>query len=85
MDNIKYIVRIDENKIHQDDLDYLFMKTTCSRVFYGHLVNRSGSHFYFEIGPENDLVIIPHSWIKWMAPARKDFKEEKKYGTNCNS
>lgn len=70
MDNTIYIVKIDAAKLNHSESDYLFFKTTCSNIFYGKLVNNSGSNFYFELKDSNDLVIVPHNWIKWMAPSK---------------
>ena len=48
----------------------MFYKTTYSNIFRGRLVNQNGRNFYFELNSSNALVIIPHSWIEWMAPSK---------------
>lgn len=62
-----YLVKLDMYKVE----DALWYKTTCETGFFcGKLVNHTGSNFYFELNCSNALVIIPHNWIKWMAPSR---------------
>ena len=62
--DIYYIVKVRENIP-----DALFYKTTVFHKFCGKLVNQTGSNFYFELNGSNALVIIPHSWVEWMAPS----------------
>ena len=75
MNNTYYIVKIDKDKLDTSELGYMFYKTTCANLFCGRLVNQNNGNFYFELNNSEDLVIIPHSWIKWMAPS-KILKEE---------
>ena len=72
---IKYIVRLNNNQIDRDDLGYMLNRTICTKLFCGVLVNISGSHLYFEVEEDKKLIIIPHRWVEWMAPARENFKE----------
>ena len=57
-------------KVKDDIRDIMFYKTTVSRMFCGTLVNQNGGNFYFELNGSKALVIIPHSWIEWMAPSK---------------
>ena len=70
--DVEYVVRLDECTIERDELGYLFKHTIINRAFCGHLVNISASALYFEIGENKDVVIIPHAWVKWMAPVDKE-------------
>ena len=70
MTNIHYIVKINQDKIDSNELGYMFYETTCSNIFCGRLVNQANGRFYFELNNSNALVIIPHSWIEWMAPSK---------------
>lgn len=70
MTDIHYIVKINKDKIDISELGYMFYKTTCSNIFCGRLVNQNGRNFYFELNNSDALVIIPHSWIEWMAPSK---------------
>ena len=70
MANIYYIVKINKDKIDSSELGYMFYKTTCSNIFCGQLVNQNSGNFYFKLNNSNALVIIPHSWIEWMAPSK---------------
>ena len=47
----------------------LFYKSTVHNKLCGCLVNQHDGNFYFELNGSNALVIIPHEWIKWMAPS----------------
>lgn len=62
--DIIYLVRI---KLNVDD--ELFYKTICSSIFSGSIVNQTSSNFYFKLKDSNDIVIIPHNYIEWMAPS----------------
>lgn len=65
----KYIIALNDEVV---DVSF-WMKSTIKHTFCGTLVNQNGKNFYFEM--DNDLVIIPHRWIRWMAPLREgDFK-----------
>ena len=70
MTDIHYIVKINKDKIDSSELGYMFYKTTCPNIFCGQLVNQNNENFYFELNNSNALVIIPHSWIEWMAPSK---------------
>lgn len=70
MTDIHYIVKINKDKIDSSELGYMFHKTTCSDIFCGRLVNQNDRNFYFELNSSDALVIIPHSWIEWMAPSK---------------
>ena len=71
MTDVYYIVKIKEDKIYSYELGYMFSETTCSKLFCCRLVNQNDKNFYFELNSSNALVIIPHSWIEWMAPSKK--------------
>ena len=49
--------------------------------FYGRIENQTASNIYFSlVGSEdnslvNSLVIVPHNWIKFMAPIKIKSKE----------
>lgn len=57
---------------------YVVLKDTCpyrvlsSDNFYGRIENQTASNIYFSlVGSEgNSLVIVPHNWIKFMAPIK---------------
>lgn len=54
--------------------------TTITPRFCGKLVNNNGRNFYFELnGHPNSVVIIPHSWIDWMAPSKILNQPSKEY------
>lgn len=78
MTDIHYIVKVNKTEIDSSELGYMFYKTTCSNIFCGRLVNQNNGNFYFELNNSNALVIIPHSWIEWMAPSKISW--EKKDG-----
>lgn len=71
------------NKNEENDLYYIIELneridselqnlTTIFPRFAGKLVNNNNGNFYFELNDHPDsVVIIPHSWIKWMAPSKK--------------
>ena len=71
------------NKNEADDLYYIVELngkaygelqnlTTIFPRFAGKLVNNNNGNFYFELnGHPNSVIIIPHNWIKWMAPSKK--------------
>ena len=65
-EGIYYIVKVKDSMV-----DRLFYKTTINTTFCGVLVNQNGANFYFELNGSNALVIIPHSWIEWMAPSKE--------------
>ena len=53
--------------------------TTINPRFCGKLINHNGASFYFELnGHPGSVVIIPHDWIRWMAPSRRLNKCQKK-------
>lgn len=74
---------IKQNKNEENDLYYIIelneridrelqnLATIFPR-FAGKLVNNNNGNFYFELnGHPNSVVIIPHNWIKWMAPSKR--------------
>lgn len=65
--DIYYLVKF------KDDIDdNSFYLTTVANKMCGKLVNQTDSHFYFELNDiKKSLVIVPHNWIKWMAPSKK--------------
>lgn len=84
-EEVKYLVRLNDSQIDKDDLGYMLHQTICNKIFCGVLVNIFNSSLYFEIGEDKKLVIIPHRWVEWMAPARENFKEGDINGkSNCN-
>ena len=67
VDDIYYIVELNEKA--DGELQCL---TTIVPRFAGKLVNHNGVNFYFELnGHPGSVIIIPHSWIKWMAPSKR--------------
>lgn len=70
MTDIHYIVKVNKDEIDSSELGYMFYETTCLNIFCGRLVNQNGRNFYFELNNSDALVIIPHSWIEWMAPSK---------------
>lgn len=72
-EDIYYLVALKDNIA-----DASFYKTTVSRMFCGKLVNNNGANFYFELNGSDALVIIPHSWIEWMAPSKILWEHRKK-------
>lgn len=65
MEDIYYIVNIKEK------YRYELRHTTINKVFCGKIVNQTDGNIYFELNDGSDtLVIIPHSWINWLAPSK---------------
>ena len=72
-EELYYIVEVNERA--EWELQNL---TTITPRFCGKLVNHNGANFYFELnGHPGSVVIIPHCWIKWMAPSRKLNRRDK--------
>ncbi len=68
-DRIYYVVKIKER--------YMIGKlceTKIREYFVGEIVNETSTNLYFELKNTNELVIIPHKYIEWLAPE----KDEKK-------
>lgn len=63
-EKVPYLVRLKENKLPDN------LKTTIKRDFCGFLVNNANGNFYFELNGCRMLVIIPYSWVEFMAPAK---------------
>ena len=66
---IYYIVNIKDRYIYELHL------TTITREFCGRIENQTSTSIYFRLNGSDALVIIPHNWIKWMAPAKKLWQE----------
>ena len=66
---IYYIVSIKERYICELHL------TTITKEFCGRIENQTSTSIYFRLNGSDALVIIPHSWIEWMAPAKKLWQE----------
>lgn len=65
--DVYYLVKFKDNI--DDNSFYL---TTVANKMCGKLVNQVSGHFYFELNDiKKSLVIVPHNWIKWMAPSKK--------------
>lgn len=62
---IYYIVNIKDRYICELNL------TTIIKEFCGRIENQTNTSIYFRLNGSDALVIIPHSWIEWMAPAKK--------------
>lgn len=62
---IYYIVNIKDRYISELRL------TTITKEFCAKIENRTERNIYFRLNGNSALVIIPHSWIEWMAPAKK--------------
>lgn len=61
---IYYIVSIKEKYICELHL------TTIAKGFCGRIENQTSTSIYFRLNGSDALVIIPHSWIEWMAPTK---------------
>lgn len=66
--NIYYIVTIKE------EYQRYLSNTTCDKIFCGKIVNQANNSIYFELNGSKAIVIIPHEWIKTMAPSLKLWK-----------
>lgn len=62
---IYYIVSIKDSYICELNL------TTITKEFCGRIENQSSTSIYFRLNGSDALVIIPHSWIEWMAPSKE--------------
>jgi len=62
---IYYIVSIKERYIYDLHL------TTITKEFCGRIENQTSTSIYFRLNGSDALVIIPHNWIEWMAPAKE--------------
>jgi hypothetical protein len=82
MGKISYIVKLNQSRINSDELGFMFNKTCCHKLFCGELVNQNGVNFYFELENSGALVIIPHTWIDWMAPKKIETTLEDEDGTD---
>lgn len=60
-----YIISIKERYIPELHL------TTITKEFCGSIENQTSTNIYFRLNGSNALVIVPHNWIEWMAPAKK--------------
>lgn len=65
---IYYIVSIKDRYIYELHL------TTINKEFCGRIENQTSTNIYFRLNGSDALVIIPHSWIEWMAPAKELWK-----------
>lgn len=81
---MKGLLRMKYNKNEIDDIYYIIelnekadwklrSLTTIVPRFCGKLINHhNNGNFYFELnGHPNSIIIVPHSWIKWMAPSKE--------------
>ena len=78
MENVKYLVKLNIDKAIENG----FHCSACGPAFKATLENTNGYNFYFMLEETKALVIIPHSWIEWMAPAAEIKEEEKKEEEN---
>lgn len=62
---IYYIVSLKERYVYELHL------TTITKEFCAKIENQAGTSIYFRLNGSEALVIIPHSWIEWMAPAKE--------------
>lgn len=62
---IYYIVSLKQRYIYELHL------TTITREFCGRIENQTSTNIYFRLNGSDALVIIPHSWIEWMAPSKE--------------
>ena len=67
-EDIYYIVELRDWYAYANNLPEL---TTIYPKFCAKLVNQNNGNFYFELNHSNALIIIPHNWIKWMAPSKR--------------
>ena len=66
MKDIYYVVKLKDGVSHKNNVPNL---VTIYPKFCGMLVNQDDENFYFELN-NSKVVIIPHSWIDWMAPSK---------------
>lgn len=62
---IYYIVSIKDRYIYELHL------TTITKEFCGRIESQSSTSIHFRLNGSDALVIIPYSWIEWMAPAKE--------------
>lgn len=62
---IYYIVNIKDRYISELRL------TTITKEFCAKIDNQTERNIYFRLNGSDALVIIPHSWIEWMAPSKE--------------
>ena len=62
---IYYIVSIKDRYIYELHL------TTITKEFCGRIENQTSTSIHFRLNGSNALVIIPYSWIEWMAPSKE--------------
>ena len=77
--DIYYIVHLSDKAYGNLPIKATNLKPT----FCAKLVNFGNGRFYFELSNNDALVIIPHSWIEWMAPSK--ILEEKKDGKSSDN
>ena len=73
----RHLVQLDKNILYKDryanDNANIFYANIEHHRFIGYLLNFSSTALYFEPEDHNDLIIVPHAWVKWCVP----IKEEK--------
>ena len=83
MDKIVYIVQLNIEKAASAGFYY----STCGPRFLAQLVNQTATNLYFIKKGTEELIIIPHEWIEWLAPARpieEEVNEENKKEEEVN-
>lgn len=66
--DIYYIVNLDLDR--NEEIYPSIKDTTIRKSFCGKIVNESHGKLFFELNGSGALVIIPYSWIKFMAPSK---------------
>lgn len=66
MNSICYIVRLKDN--------FYMDSTTINREFAGRIDKITNDSIWFKLNGSQALVIVPHTGISWMAPAKMLWK-----------
>lgn len=71
-----HLVQLDENVLNNwryaDDKAHILYSNIKNHRFMGYLVNSSGSALYLEPEDREGLIIVPHAWVKWCLPIKKE-------------
>ena len=71
-----HLVQLDEDVLnnwrYMDNKPSILYANIKNHRFMGYLVNSSGSALYFEPEDREGLIIVPHAWVKWCLPIKKD-------------
>ena len=71
-----HLIQLDENILgdwrYAENKPEILYANIKNHRFMGYLVNSSGSALYFEPEDRNGLIIVPHAWVKWCLPIKKE-------------